>query len=43
MIDFITLEKLAPIKYIKDIAAAAVLVAAAVALITGCLIFIPKI
>ena len=43
MIDFITLEKLPPIKYIKDIAAAAVLVAAIIALITGCLIFIPKI
>ena len=43
MIDFITLEKLPPIKYIKDIAAAAVLVAVVVALITGCLIFIPKI
>lgn len=43
MIDFITLEKLPPIKYIKDVAAAAVLVAAIVALVTGCLIFIPKI
>ena len=37
------IEKLPPIKYIKDVAAAAVLVAAIVALITGCLIFIPKI
>ncbi|HQV54346.1 MAG: diacylglycerol kinase family protein [Chitinophagaceae bacterium] len=43
VIDFITFEKLPPIKYIKDVAAAAVLVAAIVALITGCLIFIPKI
>lgn len=43
MMDFITLEKLPKIKYIKDIAAAAVLVAALVALITGGLIFIPKI
>jgi len=42
MMDFITMEKLPQIKFIKDIAAAAVLVAALVALITGCLIFIPK-
>ncbi len=43
IMDFITLEKLPKIKFIKDIGAAAVLVAAFIALITGCLIFIPKI
>ncbi len=30
------------VKYVKDVAAGAVLVAAVVALITGCLVFIPK-
>ena len=41
--DFISTKKDTRIKVIKDLAAAAVLVAAIVALITGCLIFIPKI
>jgi diacylglycerol kinase len=43
MMDFITTEKKTQIKFIKDLAAGAVLIAAIVALITGCLIFIPKI
>lgn len=42
IMDFITLEKLPQIKYIKDVSAAAVLIAVFIALITGCLIFIPK-
>lgn len=42
MMDFITIEKLPKIKFIKDVAAGAVFIAALVALITGCLIFIPK-
>jgi diacylglycerol kinase len=41
--DFISSERLPQIKIIKDIAAGAVLVAAIGALITGCIIFIPKI
>jgi len=41
--DLISLEKNPQIKIVKDIAAAAVLVAAIIALITGAIIFIPKI
>lgn len=43
IMDFISIEKKPAIKYIKDLAAAAVLVAAMAALITGLIIFIPKI
>ena len=42
MIDFISIEKNDLIKSIKDISAA-VLVAAFIAVVTGCLIFIPKV
>jgi diacylglycerol kinase (ATP) len=42
IMDFISFERKPEIKMIKDIAAAAVLVAAAIALITGAIIFIPK-
>lgn len=42
MMDFTTSEKLPPIKFIKDLSAAAVLVASIAALATGCLVFIPK-
>ncbi|OSZ80816.1 diacylglycerol kinase [Chitinophagaceae bacterium IBVUCB2] len=41
--DFISIEKDNRIKIIKDLSAAAVLIAALVAMLTGCLIFIPKI
>lgn len=40
--DFISTEKQAPIKYIKDLSAAAVLIAAGTAFVTGLLVFIPK-
>ncbi len=43
MADLITRERFPEIKYIKDLAAGAVLVAAAAAVITGLFIFIPKI
>ncbi len=43
IMDFISLEKNPAIKYIKDLAAGAVLVAAMAALVTGLIIFIPKI
>lgn len=43
IMDFITTEKNPAIKLIKDISAAAVLIAAITALIVGCLIFLPKI
>lgn len=43
MADLITLEQNPQIKFIKDIAAAAVLIAAIAAVVTGLLIFIPKI
>lgn len=43
MADCISLEERPDIKYIKDLAAAAVLVAALAAVITGLYIFIPKI
>jgi diacylglycerol kinase (ATP) len=42
IMDFISIKTHPEIKYIKDIAAAAVLVAAIVAFITGCIVFIPK-
>jgi len=42
MADFISTEKNNRIKVIKDLAAAAVLVAAAIAVIVGCFVFIPK-
>ncbi len=43
IMDFISVEKKPAIKYIKDLAAGAVLVAAITSLITGLIIFIPKI
>jgi diacylglycerol kinase (ATP) len=43
MADLITLERDPRIKFIKDLAAGAVLVAALTAVITGLFIFIPKI
>lgn len=42
VMDFISLEKKQEIKVIKDIAACGVLLAALTALITGAIIFIPK-
>lgn len=42
MADLVSKEDHPEIKFIKDVAAAAVLVMAVVALLTGCLIFIPK-
>jgi len=42
IMDFISTQQHPKIKFIKDIAAAAVLVAAIVAFITGCIVFIPK-
>jgi diacylglycerol kinase (ATP) len=42
IMDFISEERRPQIKYIKDLAAAAVLVAAFTAVITGLLVFIPK-
>ena len=41
--DFISMEKRKEIKYIKDLAAGAVLIASLAAFIIGLLIFIPKI
>jgi len=41
--DFITVERRKQIEYIKDLSAAAVLIAAVAALLTGGIIFIPKI
>lgn len=41
--DMITLEKHPKIKFIKDVSAAAVLVSALAALLTGLIIFLPKI
>jgi len=43
IMDFISVEDQPRIKFIKDIAAAAVLVAAIIAIIVGCFVFIPKI
>ena len=42
IMDFISVQQHPEIKFIKDISAAAVLVAAIVAFITGCIVFIPK-
>jgi diacylglycerol kinase (ATP) len=42
MMDFISVDKDDRIKTIKDLSAAAVLVTALIAVITGCFIFIPK-
>ena len=42
IMDFISKEQHPKIKLIKDLSAAAVLVAAMVAFITGCIVFIPK-
>jgi diacylglycerol kinase len=41
--DFISTEKHPQIKWIKDLAAAAVLIAAVSAFIIGCIVFVPKI
>lgn len=43
MMNLVSKEKDSQIKIIKDISAAAVLVSAITALITGCIVFIPKI
>jgi diacylglycerol kinase (ATP) len=43
IMDFISVEQNPKIKIIKDLSAAAVLVAALTALVTGCFVFIPKI
>ncbi len=43
MADFISLQKHDAIKKIKDLAAAAVLIAAAAALVVGLIVFIPKV
>lgn len=42
IMDFISLEHKPEIKFIKDLAAGAVLVAAITAFITGCVVFIPR-
>jgi len=42
IMDFVSEKQQTEIKNIKDISAAAVLVAALIAVVTGCLIFIPK-
>lgn len=42
IMDFVSAEKHPDIKFIKDLSAAAVLIAAIAALVTGCIIFIPK-
>lgn len=42
MMDFISTEKRPEIKFIKDLSAGAVLIAAITALVTGGIIFIPK-
>jgi diacylglycerol kinase (ATP) len=42
MMDFITTEKHPSVKFIKDLAAGAVLVSALTALLIGAIIFIPK-
>jgi diacylglycerol kinase (ATP) len=41
--DFISMEKKQEIKFIKDLSAAAVLLASFIAIAVGCIIFIPKI
>ena len=43
LVDFVSVERHPSIKFIKDVSAAAVLVAALAALATGAIIFIPKI
>ena len=42
IIDFISTERQAPIRFIKDRSAGVVLKAAIAAFITGCIVFIPK-
>lgn len=42
IMDYISIDREPEIKFIKDVAAAAVLVAAITAFTTGCIIFIPK-
>ncbi len=42
IMDFISMEKNSHIKFIKDLAAAGVLLSAITALVTGAVIFIPK-
>ena len=42
IMDFISVEKNPKIKMIKDLSAAAVLIAAITAVVVGCLVFIPK-
>jgi len=42
IMDFISTEQHPKIKQVKDLAAAAVLIAAIVAFIIGCIVFIPK-
>ena len=42
IMDFISVEKNQKIKIIKDLSAAAVLIAAITAAVVGCLVFIPK-
>ena len=42
IMDFISVEKNPQIKFIKDLSAAAVLVAAFIAVAVGCFVFIPK-
>ena len=42
IMDFISTERHSKIKFIKDLSAAAVLIAAVAAFITGCIVFIPK-
>jgi diacylglycerol kinase (ATP) len=42
MMDFVSMEQDPRIRFIKDLSAGAVLIAAVVAVITGCIIFIPK-
>jgi diacylglycerol kinase (ATP) len=43
IMDFVSVKKHPQIKFIKDVSAAAVLVMAIVALVTGAIVFIPKI
>ena len=43
MMDMVSTERHPGIKFIKDVSAAAVLVAACCALLVGCIVFIPKI
>ena len=42
IMDLISMQKHPQIKFIKDVSAAAVLIASITAAITGCIIFIPK-